>query len=54
MAARTEAVSIKVTPIEKELIKELANKEDITVSKLLYRILRKELFNNGAELEENR
>jgi uncharacterized protein (DUF1778 family) len=44
---KTETVAIKVTPEEKELIKQLAATEDVTVSKLLYRILIKEIFNNG-------
>ena len=47
MAIKTETVTIKVTPEEKEQIKALAQTEDITVSKLLYRIIRKEIFNNG-------
>lgn len=35
--AKTEAVTIKVTPEEKEAIKAQAAKEDITVSKLLHK-----------------
>lgn len=42
--AKTEAVTIKVTPEEKEKIKALAAKEDVTVSKLLYRALTKEIL----------
>ena len=41
--AKTEAVTIKVTPEEKEAIKAQAAKEDITVSKLLHKkIFKKE------------
>lgn len=45
MAVKTETLCIKVSPEEKEQVKMLAEKEDITVSKLLYRILKKEVFN---------
>lgn len=41
--AKTETVTIKVTPEEKEIIKKLAEKEDVTVSKLLYRLMIKTL-----------
>ena len=44
MAIKTETISIKVSTEEKEKIKALAAKEDITVSKLLYRALAKEFF----------
>ena len=37
--AKTETIAIKVTPEEKQKIKELAEKEDVTVSKLLYRLI---------------
>ena len=41
--AKTEAVTIKVTPEEKEALKAQAAKEDITVSKLLHKkIFKKE------------
>lgn len=46
MAIKTETVAIKVSPDEKETIKQLAQQQDITVSKLLYRILVKELLKN--------
>ena len=36
---KTESISLKVTPEEKQKIKELAEKQDVTVSKYLYRIL---------------
>lgn len=39
MALKTETVTIKVSPEEKQLIKEAAAKQDMTVSKYLYRIL---------------
>lgn len=39
MAIKTETLTIKVSPEEKEKIKELAEKQDITVSKLLYRMI---------------
>ena len=43
MATKTETIAIKVSPEEKEKIKALAAKEDVTVSKLLYRMLIKEM-----------
>ena len=39
MATKTETIAIKVTPEEKELIKRLAQEQDITVSKYLYKII---------------
>ena len=42
MAIKTESVAIKVSPEEKEQIKQLAAKQDVTVSKLLYNFLFKE------------
>ena len=44
MATKTDTVTIKVSPEEKQKIKALAEKEDVTVSKLLYKILKKEIF----------
>ena len=44
MAVKTDTVTIKVSPEEKQKIKALAEKEDVTVSKLLYKILKKEIF----------
>jgi hypothetical protein len=48
MAIKTEVVAIKVSPEEKNKIKKIAEEQDITVSKLLYRILRKEIFEDGS------
>lgn len=45
MAAKTEVIGIKVTPEEKEFIKREAERQDVTVSKLLYRLIKKEFFN---------
>lgn len=42
MATKTETVTIKVTPEEKELIKQQAAALDVTVSKFLYNKLIKE------------
>ena len=39
MAIKTETLTIKVSPEEKEQIKALAAKEDITVSKYLHKII---------------
>ena len=39
MAIKTETLTIKVSPEEKELIKKEAEKQDITVSKLLYKLI---------------
>lgn len=39
MATKTETIAIKVSPEEKKIIKELAAKEDVTVSKLLYKLI---------------
>ena len=38
-AAKTESIAIKVTPEEKEFIKKLAAEKDVTVSKLLHRMI---------------
>lgn len=45
MATKTEVIGIKVTPEEKEFIKKEAERQDVTVSKLLYRLIKKEFFN---------
>ena len=42
-STKTETIAIKVTPEEKELIQKLAEKDDVTVSKFLYRIIFKEV-----------
>lgn len=39
MATKTETIAIKVSPEEKKKIQELAEKQDMTVSKLLYKII---------------
>lgn len=39
MAKKTETITIKVSPEEKKKIKELAENQDITVSKLLYKMI---------------
>lgn len=39
MATKTETVTVKVSPEEKQKIKELAAKDDVTVSKYLYKII---------------
>ena len=39
MATKTETLTIKVSPEEKEKIKQLAAEKDWTVSKLLYKLL---------------
>lgn len=39
MAGKTETLTTKVTPDEKEQIKELAAAQDETVSKYLYQII---------------
>lgn len=50
MAVKTETIAIKVSPEEKDYIKQLAAKEDVTVSKLLYRkIFGKGEMNNGEQ-----
>lgn len=47
MATKTETVTIKVTPEEKEYIKQEAEKLDITVSKYLHKIVFKEVKKDG-------
>lgn len=39
MATKTETLTIKVSPEEKERIKELAAEKECTVSKLLYKLI---------------
>ena len=43
MAVKTETLTIKVSPEEKELVKRLAAEKDWSVSKWLYNTLIKEL-----------
>lgn len=47
MAIKTETLTIKVSPEEKEEIKALAAKADQTVSKYLYNLLIKEKFSQN-------
>lgn len=49
MAIKTETLTIRVKPEEKELVKKLADDKDITVSKWLYN----ELIKNLNQEEEN-
>lgn len=42
MAIKTETIAIKVSPEEKERIKQLAQEADMTVSKYLYKLIFKE------------
>ena len=44
MAIKTETLTIKVSTEEKQRVKELALEKDISVSKMLYKIISKELF----------
>lgn len=48
MATKADVLSIRVSPEEKELVKRDAERQDISVSKLLYRILKKEYFDKEA------
>lgn len=48
MATKTETLGFKVTPEEKEIIKAEAERQDITVSKLIYRLVKKEYFKEVA------
>ena len=44
MAVKTETLTIKVSPEEKEMVKRLAAEKDWTVSKWLYNTLIKDLI----------
>lgn len=53
-STKTEVISVKVTPEVKDKIKQIAAEKDVTMSKLLNRILEnylKEVKNGGSELE---
>lgn len=50
MAIKTEIISIRVSPEEKEKIYKMAREQEITVSKLVNKIIIKEL-NNQEEKE---
>ena len=41
MSAKTEVISVKVTPEVKEAIRQMALEQDVTVSKLMNKILEK-------------
>ena len=53
MAVKTEVIGIKVTPEEKEFIKREAERQDVSVSKLLYRLIKKEYFDKENANDEN-
>ena len=42
---KTTSVAVKVTPTEKELLKQKAKEANTTVSRLLYAVIAKEYFN---------
>ena len=48
MATKVEVLSIKVSTEEKEFIKREAERQDVSVSKLLYRVIKKEFFDKEA------
>lgn len=52
MATKTEVIGIKVTPDEKEFIKKEAERQDVSVSKLLYRLIKKEFFDKEVAPNE--
>lgn len=52
MATKVEVLSIKVSTEEKEFIKREAERQDVSVSKLLYRVIKKEFFDKEATLNE--
>jgi len=47
---KTETLAIKVTPEDKEKIKRMAEERDVTVSKLLYKML----IENIQEVQDER
>ena len=47
MAIKTETISVKVSAEEKAQIKEIAQEQELTISKLLYKII----FNNVKEIK---
>lgn len=58
MATKTETLTIKVSPDEKKMVQALAMEQDITVSKLLYRLLIKNFegdqsYDNATKPEDN-
>ena len=52
MATKTEVIGIKVTPDEKTKIKAEAERQDVSVSKLLYRLIKKEFFDKEVAPNE--
>lgn len=48
MATKVEVLSIKVSTEEKEFIKREAERQDVSVSKLLYRVIKKEFFDKAT------
>ena len=52
MATKVEVLSIKVSTEEKEFIKREAERQDVSVSKLLYRLIKKEFFDKEAALND--
>ena len=52
MATKVEVLSIKVSTEEKEFIKKEAERQDISVSKLLYRVIKKEFFDKATAPNE--
>ena len=51
MATKTESVAIKVTPEEKQIIKNEAAAADVTVSKFLHRLVFSSL--EAKEMQKN-
>lgn len=47
MPLKSETVAIRITAEEKELIQQRAQKEDVSISKYLYRLLIKEMSKEG-------
>ena len=45
MAIKTDTLTIRVSAEEKQKIRELAEKDDVTVSKYLYRLIKEVLAN---------
>lgn len=52
MAIKVEVLSIKVSTEEKEFIKREAERQDVSVSKLLYRVIKKEFFDKEVAPNE--
>ena len=52
MQRKTEVIGMKVTPDEKAKIKAEAERQDVSVSKLLYRVIKKEFFDKEVAPNE--